>query len=99
MRSELSYKLADYQKAGIEAPERIMANPEHTEGDMMTDDEVFDYSKDSLGVLRVMDEHNPSRAAELRAVFLTDCNYLLKIGRITQDEYEMLVVESGAGEL
>jgi hypothetical protein len=33
--SELLWNLADYNQAGIEAPQRIIASPELCEGDLM----------------------------------------------------------------
>jgi hypothetical protein len=98
MKSELAFTLQDYQQHDIEAPDRIIANPTKCEGDLMTDDEIFDYCKDSLAVLRVMSEKNPPRATSLRQTFLTDGEFLLKIGRIKQEEFDMLMVESGAQE-
>ncbi len=97
-KSELEFQLADYERTGRDAPDRIIATPESCEGMLMTDDEIFDYCKDSLAVIRVMVERNPERAVQLRAEFLTDASFLLRIARIKPEEYEMLTVESGARE-
>ena len=98
MKSELAYTLEDYYKYEVEPPERILANPTSFEGELMSEDEIFEYGKDSLGVIRILEDRNPERSAELRKTFVIDCNFLRQIGRIDEEEYNMLMIEAGVAE-
>lgn len=85
--SELAWKLADYRRANIEPPERILASPQATEGELMTSAEVADYLADSIGVLLVLLDDGSARFGAVRVAFEADLAYLLKVGKITPDEY------------
>ena len=95
MESEFAWKLVDYKKHDVEPPERIIENPELTEGDMMTEDEIEEYFKDSLAVMAVMRDSNAARANQVRGMFLTDLAYLRKINRIEDSLYDELMAELG----
>ena len=55
-QSELAWKLSDYQAAGIEPPPRCVSNPELSEGEMMSADEVEEFIKDSIATLRILSD-------------------------------------------
>jgi len=88
--SELSWKLVDYQAAGIEPPERVLAQPESCEGQLMSDAEVEDYLADSLKTILVLRDRQSPRAATVQQAFLADLEFLLAIGRIDDDQYNEL---------
>jgi hypothetical protein len=89
--SELSWKLADYLAAGIEPPARIISNPELTEGEMMSADEVAEYIKDSIATLRILSDKGSERLGELTDSYLADLAYLVEVGSLTEDDYNELV--------
>lgn len=86
-KSELAWKLADYRREGIEAPARILADPMACEGELMTQGEVAEFIKDSIGTLLVMQDNGSKRYDTVRQSFLADLECLLKMGKIDQDEY------------
>ncbi len=90
-RSELSFVLADYRKAGIEPPPRCVASPDLTEGQMMTADEAEEFVKDSIATLRILSDKKSARFAELADIFRADMKYLAEVGTISQDDYNDLV--------
>lgn len=88
--SELSWKLADYLAADHEPPARITDNPEKTEGEMMTDEELDEYLKDSIATCRILLDKRSPRFEQLVEVYVADLTYLLSIGRIAEDDYNEL---------
>jgi hypothetical protein len=89
-KSELAFNLADYQATGVEPPARCVSNPELTEGEMMTDDEVEEFIKDSIATMRILSDRNSPRLDEILEAYRADLAYLTKLGRLTDDEYNDL---------
>lgn len=89
-RSELTWTLADYEKASIEAPEQIKANPGLCEGDLMSADEIKEFIKDSIATLRILGDKNSPRYDDVESIFLGDMLALLQLGRLDEDEYTEL---------
>ena len=87
LKSELAWKLADYLKAGIEPPERLLIDPTACEGELMEPFEVSQHIKDSIGTLMIMLDRQSPRFEDVRLAFLADLAFLLELGKIDQDEY------------
>ncbi len=88
--SELSWTLADYVAAGAEPPERIISNPEQTEGQMMRDEEIEEYIKDSIATCRILLDKRSARYEQLVGNYVADLTYILSLGRIAEDDYNEL---------
>ncbi|GAC1369749.1 MAG: hypothetical protein NVSMB39_1890 [Candidatus Saccharimonadales bacterium] len=88
--SELSWKLADYLTAGQEPPARIVSNRDATEGEMMSDDELEEYLKDSIATMRILLDKRSPRFEDLVANYVADLTFLMSIGRIAEDDYNEL---------
>ena len=88
--SELSWKLADYQKFDVEPPARIVDNPESTEGEMMSDDELEEYLKDSIATMRILLDKRSPRFEDLVGNYVADLTFLMSIGRLAEDDYNEL---------
>lgn len=93
-QSELAWTLSDYRSAGIEAPARCVSNPELTEGQMMTSDEVDEFIKDSIATLRILADKRSVRHAELADNFRADIAYLVECGSLDQDQADALTAEA-----
>jgi hypothetical protein len=89
--SELAWVLADYEEAGIEAPARVVSNPELTEGAMMTADEIEEFIKDSIATLRILADKKSPRLADVTAMYYADLAYLVEVGSLGEDDYNELV--------
>jgi hypothetical protein len=89
--SELAWKLPDYRAANTEPPARCVSHPDRTEGQMMTDDEIDEFIKDSIATLRILSDRQSPRYATIYATFCADLDYLTKLGRITADDYNELI--------
>ena len=89
--SELLWKLDDYRKAGHEAPGRVVSNPQLCEGDLMLQDEVEEYIKDSVATIRILVDKDSPRTEAVVAMYRADLAALLKLGRIDEDEYNELI--------
>ena len=88
--SELSWKLADYIASGSEPPARIISNPQQTEGEMMSEDEIEEYIKDSIATCRILLDKRSPRYEDLVANYVADLTYLLSLGRISEEDYNEL---------
>ncbi len=88
--SELSWILQDYRDANVDPPARIVSNPDKTEGEMMNDEEIEEFIKDSIATLRILKDKNSARYAEIADMFKSDLAYLAELGRIGEDDYNDL---------
>ncbi len=90
-KSELAWKLADYQQAEMLPPERLASNPQACEGELMTAREVNEHISDCIGTLLVMLDSGSTRFSQVREGFVADLDFLLQLGKITPDEYNEIV--------
>ena len=88
--SELSWILPDYHAAKVEPPARVIDRPAQTEGQMMTDDEIQEYIKDSIATCRILLDKRSDRFDQLVGNYVADLAYLLSIGRISEEDYNEL---------
>lgn len=91
IRSELSWKLKDYEQAGVEPPARIVSTPDLTEGEMMTADEVEEFIKDSIATLRILSDKGSPRFEAVADMYRADLAYLVNVGSLDQEDYNDLV--------
>jgi hypothetical protein len=91
VRSELSWKLADFKAAGVEPPPRCVSNPELTEGQMMTADEVEEFIKNSIATLRILADKKSEHLTTITNNYQADLAYLVEVGSLDQDDYNDLV--------
>lgn len=88
--SELCWVHKDYQEAKVDPPARIVSHPDQTEGNMMTDDEIQEYIKDSIATCRILLDKRSQAFEQLVANYVADLSYLQSIGRITEEDYNDL---------
>lgn len=88
--TELSWVLADYEAGGGEIPKRILEFPDMCEGELMTNDEVEEFIKDSIATLRILSDKRSPRFGTVVETFKADMTVLYKLGRIEEDEYNGL---------
>jgi hypothetical protein len=91
--SELLWKLADYRAARIEPPARLVSSPMLCEGDLMSQDEVDEFIKDSIATLRILYDKASPRWQPMVEIYRLDLAALLELGRIDEDEYNELIEE------
>jgi hypothetical protein len=88
--SELSWVLADYERAGVEPPARCVSNPELSEGQMMTADEVEQFIIDSIATLRILQDHSSPKLQEVLDAYKEDLAYLVNVGSLDESDYNEL---------
>lgn len=88
--SELRWTLTDYRRENVDPPARIVDNPEKTEGEMMSDDEIQEYIKDSIATLRILADKKSPRYDDLMYNYMDDLAYLEELGAISEDDYNEL---------
>jgi len=92
--SELAYTLPDYVTAGVEPPARIVDNPELTEGEMMSIEEIEEFIKDSIATLRILADGGSARFEQLKDQYVADLTYLAQVGSIDETEFSELINEN-----
>lgn len=92
--SELAWVLADYQSAKVDPPARIVSHPDQTEGQMMSDDEISEYIKDSIATLRILSDKQSPQFGKVAALFQADMHYLVTLGRMDEDDYNDLTKDT-----
>jgi hypothetical protein len=90
IKSELAWKLAEYREAEIDPPHRIVSNPDSTEGEMMSEDEIEEFIKDSVATMRILADHDSGRYKQIYDNYCADLAYLVSLGRLTDDDYNDL---------
>lgn len=88
-KSELAWKLQDFidNDAEEEITGRIRSNPDKSEGELMSDEEIEAYIDDAMKSLYVMADHGSKVFERCRDDFFGDLAYLHSIGRISQEDY------------
>ena len=89
--SELAWTLADYRDAHVDPPARCVSNPDKTEGEMMSTEEIEEFIKDSVATLRILSDKKSPRYDDIRAMYYSDLSYLHQVGQITEDDYNDLI--------
>lgn len=93
-KSELTWTLADYQAAGIDAPESVKSTPDLSEGDLMSNEEVEELIKHSVAMLRILHDKQSPRYNDVVEKFAADMHALVQLGRLEEDEYNELIAPS-----
>ncbi|HEY6736474.1 MAG TPA: hypothetical protein VI322_02030 [Candidatus Saccharimonadia bacterium] len=88
--SELAWLLADYRAAGVDAPARVVAHPDMSEGELMSDEEIEEFIKDSVATLRILSDKQSAQFDRVAGIFRADMAYLVTLGRLEEDEYNDL---------
>ncbi len=89
--SELAWRLADYRARGIDPPDRIMAEPDRCEGEMMTDDEVAQYIDDTLRLIYFLAYKKSDRLEPVTQAFFIDLRFLVAIDRLSLADYHEII--------
>ena len=91
--SELAWRSSDYLKAGAEVPDRLLDDPSVCEGELMSADEIEEYLADGLRALMILRDKKSEHYERIRQDFQADLDFLLKIGRIDEEQYNELTDE------
>lgn len=86
----LSWCPKDYEAWDLEIPNVIIDNPGKTEGEMMSEEDIEAWLKESFRVLLVVKEENVDLFQKLHNDFIQDINYLYEIEKIDIEALEKL---------
>ena len=92
-RSELSWQKADFLAANEEVPDRLINDDKHSEGELMTEDELAEWLQDTTVTFAIIRKKDNVRFNELYRNYVLDIQYLVKIGKITVEEADELINE------
>ncbi len=82
----LAWTRADYLAAGEEIPEALMVDDLHTEGELMSREDVDTWITDTYKTFSIIRELDETRFEDLYQDFCLECTYLVKLGKITPEE-------------
>jgi hypothetical protein len=89
--STLAWTKADYENAGEEIPEELVEDYLHTEGELMTREDIDSWIAESYKTLCVMRENDETTFKKLFDDYLIDIHYLEELGKISPEEAAELV--------
>lgn len=84
-KSSLSWNLEDYHFWGEDPPERLLENPEATEGMLMNQYEIEQWVLDNFRAFCVMKEENSALFEEMHKEFIQDIKYLISLGKVGEE--------------
>ena len=89
-QSELAWKLADFRAAGAEVPAECAANPDLTQGELMSAPDVEEFIKDSIATIRILRDKQSKHLERVVETYRADLAYLVTVGSLSQDDYNEL---------
>jgi hypothetical protein len=81
----LSWKQEDYIKANEEIPDKLLHDKLHSEGELMSEEEIAGWITDTQKTFSIIKEKNPEVFNKLYQGYILDLEYLVRIGKITED--------------
>jgi hypothetical protein len=84
--STLAWTKADFEKAGEEIPESLEEDDIHTEGELLSREEIDEWIGDTYKTFCIFHEQNPVLFDKLYDEFVVDVHYLQELGKITDEE-------------
>jgi hypothetical protein len=88
--SRLAWTQADFEAAGEEVPDKLLEDDIHTEGELMSREEVDSWLEDTYKTFCIVKEQDPELFKKLFDEFIVDIHYLLELGKINTDEAKKL---------
>jgi len=89
--STLAWTKADYEEAGQEVPDELLEDDLHTEGELMTREDIDVWIADTHKTFLILGENSSEKFEKLYDEFIVDIHYLLELGKIEPDEAEKLL--------
>lgn len=85
LTATLCWKFEDYVRNNVDAPLRIISNPEKTEGEMMKDEEIEEWYIENIKTFKVIKQESQDTFRKVHEGFVTDLIYLNQLGRLAED--------------
>jgi len=92
--STLAWTKADFENSSEDIPEALEQDDLHTEGELMSREDVDAWLADTYRTFIVVNEHNPESFDRLYDEFVVDIHYLLELGKISSEEAAAILVKS-----
>jgi hypothetical protein len=89
--STLAWTKADYEQAGEEVPDELLEDDFHTEGELMSREDIDQWLRDTHRTFLVLGENSSDHFHKLYDEFEVDVLYLKELGKILPDEAEALL--------
>lgn len=81
----LSWTKQDFIDHNQEVPEKLLIDDVHTEGELMTNDEIVQWITDTEKTFCIIKEQSESMFKKLYEDYKLDLEYLVEIGKIEKD--------------
>ncbi len=88
--SRLAWTQADFEIADEEVPEKLKIDDIHTEGELMSREEIDTWIEDTYKTFCVVREQSIEIFNKLFDEFTVDIHYLLELGKIDSEEADKL---------
>lgn len=82
----MAWTRADFEQANEEIPDKLLEDDIHTEGELMSREEIDDWIADTFKTFCIVREENTGVFDKLYDEFILDIHYLEELGKITPEE-------------
>ncbi len=89
-KPSLAWKQSDYLSNKEELPESLINDDLHTEGELMTREEISEWTRDCLRTMVAVRDRDEKCYNKITRDYLEDVDYLAKLGKITPEESDTL---------
>ncbi|MDD5693162.1 MAG: hypothetical protein WC437_00515 [Patescibacteria group bacterium] len=94
-KSDLSWTKADFLRASLEVPDRLEDDDIHSEGELMSIEEVAEWGMDTQKTFIIIKQENSKLFEKLYQKYVLDVHYLTELGKITEEDAdELLKIEN-----
>jgi len=88
---DLSWSKADYMNADIETPEILENDDLHTEGELMSDDDIVEWISDTEKTFIVIKDQERDIFEKLYQKYILDIHYLCELGKLSEEDADEIL--------
>jgi hypothetical protein len=90
-KPELAWTKADYLMAKREIPDKLLDDDVHTEGELMSEEEITSWLVDTEKTFPIIKKQNEKLFENLYQRYVVDIHYLCELGKITEEDADELL--------
>jgi hypothetical protein len=87
----LEWKRQDFVDANEEIPNSLMFDDFHTEGELMSEDEIVEWILDTEKTFSIIKQQDETAFNKLYEEYIKDLNYLVKIKKLSKENIEEIL--------
>lgn len=90
-KATFSWKKSDFEKNNVEVPDSLLNDEMHTEGEKLSEADIISWIQNTQKTFCIIREQDEKRFEDLYKGFLLDLEYLIKIGKISEESLDTIL--------